>query len=269
MKAFLAFLVFVLLAALGGGAWLYFQKTDELTQTRTTISGLNDSLVSLQGQLATQQAAVTSLQGQLSTEKTRAAGLESDLKVSRSQNSALQNELDATNARIASLEIEITAANARITSTAEEITAELTRVTTELARANADLIAANSSLATLRAESESEIAELKADIEKLIVPRHFASLEELTAWLSQDDTDTNPVYAPLGLAEKAFILEVKALRDGYLLPASIDADSQHIYSWNIAVIGPSIYVVTASTDAVLFLANFDIAPAQQPLPLPQ
>jgi hypothetical protein len=59
-------------------------------------------------------------------------------------------------------------------------------------------------LATLRAESESEIAELKADIEKLIVPRHFASLEELTAWLSQDDTDTNPTYATLGLAEQAF-----------------------------------------------------------------
>lgn len=130
-------------------------------------------------------------------------------------------------------------------------------------KVSADLAKANDDLSDLTKTNEEQMAELN----KIKDPRHFYTIEELRAWLQRDDTNTNPAYASLSLAEKAFVLQVKALRDGYLLPAAIDADPQHIYSWNVAVIGASIYVVTASNDETMFLANFEIPPTQHPLPL--
>ena len=267
MKVFLFFLVIVLLAGLGGGAWFYLQQTEELNQTRTTLSGLNESLISLQDQLATEQANASSILGQLATEKARAAGLESQLSSSNSRGTSLQTELDASRARISALETELAAVKTSLTGTQTEIAAELARVTAELAKSKADLATAIGELEELSAATTGRIEQLTAELRKIKDPRHFYTIEELTAWLAADDTNTNPAYASLGLAEKAFILEVKALRDGYLLPASVDADNQYIYSWNTAIIGAGIYVVTAGTDQTLFLANFDTPPPQRPLPL--
>ena len=168
--------------------------------------------------------------------------------------STAQTQLNEEKTRSANLQIKIQALESELESIKQlvgepqsDIAAEISRLNAELAKAKAD---ANATL---------------VELTKIKNPRHFYTIEELRAWLEQDDTNTNPNYETLGLADKAFILQVKALRDGYLLPAAIDADSDHIYSWNIAVVGAGIYVVTADTDEVLFLANFGAPPAQ-PIP---
>ena len=277
MKVFLTFLVILLLAGLGYGGWLYVQQTDELDQTRVTLSSLNNNLLSLQGELTTEQAKAAGIQTQLATEKNRAAVLEGELVTVRGQQNAsasqitsLKAELEASKAKITSLENELTATQTLISGTQKEVAAEMSKLTAEISKLNGDLSKAKADLA----KASLDISGLKsanatqlADLNKVKDPRHFYTIEELRAWLERDDTNTNPSFASMGLAEKAFILQVRALRDGYLLPAAVDADSEHIYSWNVAVIGASIYVVTAGTDETLFLANFEVPPAQRPLPL--
>ena len=271
MKAFLFLLVLILLGGLGYGTWLYLQKNDELEQTRTTLAGLNNNLVSLQGELITQQANAAAIQAQLTAEKARFAALESEfgsvqgqLSSTTSQKAAIQAELDASKARITTLEIELSAANAQLTGTEAELSGQLSKVNAELNRVSAELSKANTNLANLKAANDAQ----KAELNKIKAPRHFYSIEELRAWLQRDDTDTNPAYASLGLADRAFILDIKALRDGFLLPAAVDADTEHIYSWNVAIIGASIYIVTASTDAIQELPTpFEVPPTSRPLPL--
>jgi len=277
MKVFLTLLVIVLLAGLGYGGWLYMQQTGELDQARITSASLNNNLISLQGALTAEQAKAAGIQGQLTTEKNRAAILEGELNAAKGQQNAsasqiasLKAELEASKASITALESELIATQALISGTQNEVAAEISKLNADISKLNADLVKARAELT----KANSDIADLKSTnatqlevLNKVKDPRHFYSIEELKAWLERDDTNTNPTFAPLGLAEKAFILQVRALREGFLLPAAVDADSEHIYSWNVAVIGASIYVVTAGTDETLFLANFEVPPAQRPLPL--
>lgn len=278
MKGFLLFLVIVLIAGLGYGGWLFLQQTDQLDQTRVTLNGLNNDLLSLQEQLVTGQANAASIQGQLVNERAKISSLEAELSNARnlqnasaSQNATLKADIESSKAKIAALESELSAAQALISGTQAEITAQINRLNAEVSKLNNDLAKANTALD----KANTEITALKTlnatqrtELTKVKDPRHFYSVEELNSWLQLDDTNVNPAFASLGLADKAFILQVRALRDGYLLPAAVDADSQFIYSWNVAIIGANIYVITAGTDGVTMLDTvFQVPPAQRPLPL--
>ena len=279
MKAFLLLLVLILLGGLGYGGWMYLQQTDELTQTRTTLTGLNKDLFNLQQQLAVGQAAAASIQAQLNDEKAKVVSVEAELNNAKNQltdsdtrNLTLKADLEASKANVTSLESELAAAKALNSGTQAEITAQMEKLNAEISKLSGDLARANSSLDQANSEINSQkavVASVQAELVKIKDPRHFYTVEELNAWLQKDDTNVNPAFAALGLADKAFILQVRALRDGYLLPAAVDADNQYIYSWNVAVIGAEIYIVTASTDAVTKLDTvFQVPPAQRPLPLP-
>ena len=119
--------------------------------------------------------------------------------------------------------------------------------------------------------NNSEIASQQAEINKVEAPRHFNSLDELNAWLQKAAVDTK--YAALRPIERAYILQVLALRDGYLLPAGFDVSGTTFYSFNTAYIDGTIYMVSPSTNVV---SNFNadgsalvVSPiSSQPLPLP-
>ncbi|MCL2150508.1 MAG: hypothetical protein FWH51_06265 [Dehalococcoidia bacterium] len=241
MKVLLIILaIAVVLGGVGCGVWLIMQKSDELNQARAANTSLNADLATARNQLTTAQSSAADAQIQLDDAKNRAE--------------ALQSDLDTAQARVVALEAELKAINDLVDGSQSDITSEINRISAELAKANTDL-----------AEAQAARDEALAEYKKISEPRHFYSVEELKAWLLLDDTDTNPDYTSLGLADKAFILQVRALRDGYLLPAAIDADTEHIYSWNTAIIGASIYIVIAGTDEVSWLANFEVPPAQRPL----
>jgi hypothetical protein len=135
----------------------------------------------------------------------------------------------------------------------------------------ADLAAANAKVASIQASLDKAYADLAtstASLKQVQDPRHFSTMEELQAWLAKDDTDTNPLYASSSPDVKAFILQVKALRDGYLLPACLDWDSSYLYSWNVAVVGGIVVSVNAATDVVTSGPTLSSPPPSHPLPLP-
>ncbi len=250
MKWFLAFLaIIVALGGLGYCGWLIYQKDDELNQARITIYNINANLNTAQNQLSTAQAGAADTRGQLDAEKARA--------------NALQSELDAAKAVIASKEGELAIINALLSGTQSDIAAQISQLQADIASAKTKL----TNLEVLNTELSLARDAALADLRKIRDPRHFFSIEELRDWLARNYVNANPEYASLGLADKAFILQVRALRDGYLLPAAIDADDQHIYSWNVAIIGAGIWAVIADTNETIFLANFEVPPAQYPLPL--
>ena len=250
MKWFLAFLAtIVVLGGFGYSGWLILQKEDELNQAHFTINSLNANLATAQSQLSSAQTGAADIRGQLDAEKSRS--------------NTLQNELDAAKNAIANLEVKLADITALLSGTQNDIAAEINRLKSDILDAEAKLVSLRALNAELVSAHDATLAELRIVQD----PRHFYSIEELRDWLARNNVNANPEYASLGLADKAFILQVKALRDGYLLPAAIDADEQHIYSWNIAIIGASIWVVIADTNETMFLANFEVPPAQHPLPL--
>ena len=87
---------------------------------------------------------------------------------------------------------------------------------TELDDANSEISSLESSLSTKTSELNSEKARanaLQSELNTVMYPRHFNSVQELRDWLEQDDTDTMD-ESP---AELACILQVRALQDGYIL----------------------------------------------------
>jgi hypothetical protein len=50
---------------------------------------------------------------------------------------------------------------------------------------------------------------LTTELTQIKYPRHFLSVQELTTWLAQDDTNTNPKYAAYNLAQKSYLLQIK------------------------------------------------------------
>ncbi|MDD4923819.1 MAG: hypothetical protein PHF74_03150 [Dehalococcoidales bacterium] len=210
---------------------LYGIENNYLNKAKANIADLENNIAAMQTQLAAEQANAAALQAQLTATI-------SDLNASRAEVAQLEVNLADSELRIINLETELEEAN------------------TELAQAYAEidgLTASNTALST--------------ELDSIKDPRHFDSLEELETWLENDDTDTNDAYSALTPQAKAYVLQVKALRDGYLLSACIDWDSNYIYSWNIAIIGKAIYSINAETDAINAGPSFYDEMPLHPLPL--
>jgi peptidoglycan hydrolase CwlO-like protein len=205
---------------------------NNLTRANKTIDDLRTSVTSLEQQLTAEQANVASLQTQLTA--------------AQAQVTSLTGDLASASARVTSLTSDLAAANTKVAAT----------------QASLDKAAADLAAATLANTSQA------AEIKKVEDPKHFATMTELNAWLAKDDTNTNAAYAGLSSYSKAFILQVRALRDGYLLPACLDWDASFIYSWNAAVVGGQVVSVNAATDVVTAGPTFGSAPPTHPLPIP-
>jgi len=194
---------------------------------------------------------------------------------------SLETRLADEKANVASLKVQLAAANANVT----DLTAQLATASSKVTSLTADLATAKRKVASLTAElaaADAKVASTQASLDKAYAdlaasnaclkqvqdPRHFNTMAELQDWLAKDDTNTNPLYASSSPDIKAFILQVKALRDGYLLPACLDWDASYIYSWNAAVVGEVVVSVNAATDAVTEGPTFGSPPPSHPLPLP-
>jgi len=215
---------------------LYGIEVGKRNKANTQITALEAEVASLQTQLAAEQADAASLQNQLTTEKTIA--------------DSLQTQLTTANGKVSSLTADLATANAKVTSTQAS-----------LDKANADLTAAKAANTNLTAE-----------LTKVKDPRHFNSVQELTDWLAKDDTNTNSAYSSLTTAARAYVLQVKALRDGYLLPAQLALaqlpDSTYvILGANLAIVGADTYSVNPATDAISLVISFATALPSHPLPL--
>ncbi len=187
---------------------------------------------------------------EIATQKTTISGLNTDLTASKAETADFKTKLTASEAEVATQK-----------SNVADLTTKNTKLTSDLTAANSALSGAQSSLSA----AQSANSALTSDLKKVKDPRHFASVAELTDWLQKDDTNTK--YASVDNIQRAFILQVRALRDGFLLPVSLYTDSSGHWVGNRAVIGTVIYMVTSTTDSV---TAYDVCVAQpsHPEPLP-
>ncbi len=214
----------------------YFQENSKLKEAQAEIVSLEGNVSTLETELAAAKAEVTKLDGELASAKAKVGTLETDLAAVQGEVATLETDLTAVQGEVATLEAELAAAKAKVGTLETDL---------------------KSAQNNLQAQRDTNL-ELSEDLEKAQDPKHFASLEELEAWLAQDDTDTNIRLASAPPIEMMFILQVRALRDGYLLPAWVeDFDFDFVLDFvgNLAYIGDEIYYVWAPTDEVILFAS--------------
>jgi hypothetical protein len=128
--------------------------------------------------------------------------------------------------------------------------------------ADAAIASANATITSANAT----ITKDKSYINALRYPSHFKTLEALKSWLAADDVDTK--YATIPVADRAYILEIRATQDGYLLPVFYEqdkTDATKIYFLNMANIAGKIYVVNSANDSVTLAIALKDPPALRPL----
>ncbi|MBA7697640.1 hypothetical protein ES703_106307 [subsurface metagenome] len=199
-----------------------------LWQQTSKLGDAESEIVTLEGDVSTLEGNVSTLEGDISTLEGNVSTLEGNV-------STLETDLAESETTVSTLEADLTSANSRISNLQSDVSTQQT---------------INSSLS--------------AELNKVKDPKHFATLSELVDWLDEDDTDTK--YAGKAPSELSFILQVRALRDGYLLPADVDVEGDYYYVSNSARIGDSLYWVFASNDSTQFASYVSPIPSR-PLPL--
>ena len=217
----------VLAVGIIAGGYFLWQQTSKLGDAESEIVALEGDVATLEGNVATLEGNVLALEGNIAT-------LQTDLAESEATVSTLETDLAESEATVSTLEADLGTANSEISSLQADVRTQQT---------------INSSLST--------------ELKKVKDPRHFQSLTELADWLREDDTDTR--YADETIPQGCFILQVRALRDGYLLPVRFYDDDTNLYVINTAVIGDSIYAVYLD-DSVEWYTYIGPLPSH-PLPL--
>lgn len=182
-----------------------------------------------------------------------------DLQSVRDEAASEHDQLKSAETRLKSVETQLEAAQAELEekvnleSSLEKALAKETELTGEVDKLQEEI-------ATLQENNSS----LNDELKKIMYPRHFQSVTELKEWLRQDDTNTK--YADEDWGNLCFILQVKALRDGYLLPVFSYSGEDAVIVGNRAHIGDEIYTIWADEDYVEYYDYAEFLPLR-PLPL--
>jgi molybdopterin converting factor small subunit len=194
---------------------------------------------------------------EITTQKTTIDSLNKQLTTSKAETAALQGKLSASETTIVTLNGNIT----DLTDKNTKLTADLGTANTQLTSTQASLSSANSALGT----AQSTNSTLSATVKKISDPKNFATVTELKDWLQKDDTNTK--YTNLDPLQRGLILQIRAMRDGFILSLSIFADSTNTYVGNRAIIGDTVFAVMSGSDSV---TQYVTVPAQpsHPEPLP-
>jgi peptidoglycan hydrolase CwlO-like protein len=182
----------------------------------------------------------------LATANWKIEGLELNVSNLEANKATLEGNVSDLENNVSTLETNLSASEA----TAASLQSELETECCKTANLQEDLSAQR----TINTSLTSELKLVKD-------PRHMATIQELTDWLQKDDTDT--AYADESIAEKACILQVRALRDGYLLPAIIVDNGNAV---NLAVIGDELWAINPDDDDTEFVGYVEPLPSH-PLPL--
>jgi septal ring factor EnvC (AmiA/AmiB activator) len=244
MKKWEIGLIVVLLIGLGVVTFLLVRSNSELGQTHSDLSRTSDELVQRNSDLA-------HAKGDLAQTGSDLASRSNELAQSQSQAEELKYAVYSAETKSAGQDKTISDLQFYLSDTNGKI----------------------SSLQTNLSKSQSDVkaqqiinASLSTELKKVEDPRHFATVAELTDWLAQDDT--NKVYANERPSIRGYILQIRALRAGFLLPVMISYENNTLYFDNIAIIGDSIYDVDSSDDAIYkVLSGMQPVPSH-PLPLP-
>ncbi|MBN1644407.1 MAG: hypothetical protein JW856_06285, partial [Dehalococcoidales bacterium] len=202
---------------------------------------------------------------EIADQKDTIAGLQTDLSSSQAQASNLQTQLTVSEAEVADLEVNVASLEDDVASLEDNV-ADLTAQNTKL---DSDLRSANSQISSLQSSltaAQNTNTTLTTELKKIKYPKNFTTAAELTDWLVQDNTNT--AYATANPIQKCFILQVRALQSGYLLPAYVLVDATSYLAINFAMIGESMYLVDPDNDdVILYAMGFPIM-TTYPIPAP-
>ncbi len=169
------------------------------------------------------------------------------------------NKLGEAESEIVALEGNVSTLEGNVSTLEVNLTESEVTVTT----LEADLETANSRINSLQADVSTQQTinlTLTSELKMVKDPRHFNSIQELTDWLHEDDTDTR--FADESNAQKACILQVRALRDGYLLSTFIVDEEGACF----AVIEDEYWAINPEDDDTEFGYYMQPLPSH-PLPL--
>jgi len=161
------------------------------------------------------------------------SNLQKDLDESETQVAALQSQVGTLQSNVSSLQTQFSQEQAKVNSLEQDLTGAEDQIT---------------SLNKQASSNQATIADQASQIKTMKYPRHFNSLNELTNWLQADDTNTR--YTGLSNSQISFILQIRAARDGYLLPVRLPIGGTLEYITNMAIIGDSAYSVRGTDDFV-------------------
>jgi len=184
-----------------------------------------------------------------------------------------ESEIVSQESEIASLEEEVTSLQGNVTNLEANVTSLEDNVSTletslsdseEMASTlETDLETANSKISNLQGDVSIQRninSQLTNELKTVKDPRHFSSLTELTDWLNKDETESNTDKTG---AQLAFMIQVSALRDGYILSTLIfDNGSASL----LAVIEDEYWGIDPETDESFFFDYIKPLPSH-PLPL--
>ncbi len=172
------------------------------------------------------------------------------IAVMASQKSATDKKLNDSQQQAASLQAQVSSLQTNLKTTQDQLSAAQTKIgslqtdlTTTTATANAKIDALNKDVSSKQSTIDSQAAQIKT----MRYPRNFSTIDELTNWLQKNNIVT---WDPLTLTavqrvQMAFALEIKASRDGYLLPVVLPMFGNLDYMTNRAVVGDTVYEVRA------------------------
>lgn len=171
-----------------------------------------------------------------------------------SQLGSKNSKLNDADQQVESLQTQVDNLQSNLSTTQGNLTtaqAEAASLKTDLDQSNTQVKSLQAQIDSLDenvANQQTMITDQAAQIQTMSYPRNFNSIVELTNWLQQDNTDT--IAAGLTNPEIAFILQIHAARDGYLLPVRLPIAGSLDYITNMAVIGDVVYSVRGKDDFV-------------------
>ena len=213
------------------------------------IGNLSDA----KAEIETHKATISGLQTDLAAKVAGAESLTFRLSDSETEVTALQGNVSTLNAQVTKLTTDLNSTQSQLDSTKSL-----------LATTQSQLSSTQSNLSTVQATNTTLTAELR----KIKDARHFGSLQELTDWLQKDDTNTKYSSSSMSYLQMAFILQERAARDGYLLPAYYLPGTTSSWISNYAIIGDMMYLVEPGDDSVTAYVRLNTAQPGKPEPLP-
>jgi uncharacterized protein YoxC len=177
----------------------------------------------------------------------------------------LNRDLDEAELRMTTLQGQANSLQSNVTSLQGQLSQEKNTVSS----LQADLSSTRGQVSTLQGNVTSQqatISQRDSQIATMKYPRFFNSQIELSNWLQKDNTNT--LYANPNAVEKAvmaFVLQIRATRDGYILPVSLPIGGSLEVLSNRAIIGDIMYDVRAWDDFVQ--RGIAVSPAMPSYPI--
>ncbi|OGO39652.1 MAG: hypothetical protein A2147_03015 [Chloroflexi bacterium RBG_16_57_8] len=177
----------------------------------------------------------------------------------------LNTQLDAAEQQVATLQSQMSGLQSNVSSLQNQLTGAQNQVTS----LQANVTSANGQISTLQKDAESKQSNIDAQaaqIKTMKYPRFFSSQVELSNWLQKDNTNT--LYTSPNAIEKAvmaFTLQIRAARDGYILPVTLPFGGNLDLLTNRAIVGDVMYDVRAWDDFAQ--RGLNVSPAMPSYPI--